>query len=548
MSERSKSKKEVSRRDFLKGASAAAAGVAVAGLTGSVVAAEAGPVSDAKPSWMPEKWDYETEILVVGHGAGGTGSVLCATIEELGEVMVIDAGPEGEDGGTFSVCGQTLFTPTSVEGAVKYQRAMNGIHVVPDEYLQGWAEEMVKNKDWVIDTLGIDELEPQVGGAEFPLLEGADSPSNHSIGALGNQKLWLRMKEVEDKYADKYTRLCDMRARRFVFHPETKEIYGLMAETDRGTKEVYIKAKKGIVMCLGGFTYNKEMMANYFDPGMLPYGLGTPYARGDGHVMCQEIGAAFWHMNNVASVRYSVACLGPDRPLSYGTLGGRSYIFVGPDARRFEIEEWHNSSKHGKILRGGAWTTLHTYNGGAAIFDQETFDRPNAIITADNYRSWSGTHMSAELPHSNDEALTMGIIVKDDTLEGLAAKLDLDPEILKDTVEHYNEMVANGEDTEFHRGRAIPDGLGAFELTPIAGPPWYGMKMTPSIINTQGGPVRNGKAQIMDTYGNPIPRLYSAGEFGCMYSYLYNGGGNIGDGFAMGRIAVRNIAALEPWE
>jgi len=46
--------------------------------------------------------------------------------------------------------------------------------------------------------------------------------------------------------------------------------------------------------------------------------------------------------------------------------------------------------------------------------------------------------------------------------------------------------------------------------------------------------------------GAPIGRLYSAGELGSIYSFLYQGGGNIGECFAFGRIAGRNAAAEVP--
>jgi 3-oxosteroid 1-dehydrogenase len=48
--------------------------------------------------------------------------------------------------------------------------------------------------------------------------------------------------------------------------------------------------------------------------------------------------------------------------------------------------------------------------------------------------------------------------------------------------------------------------------------------------------------------GTPIPRLYSAGELGSIYSYLYQGTGNIGECLAFGRISGRNAAAESPWE
>ena len=62
------------------------------------------------------------------------------------------------------------------------------------------------------------------------------------------------------------------------------------------------------------------------------------------------------------------------------------------------------------------------------------------------------------------------------------------------------------------------------------------------MYNTQGGPERNEKAEIIDLDGNPIPHLYSAGELGAIWSDAYNGGGNLGECTAFGRIAGANAA------
>ena len=41
--------------------------------------------------------------------------------------------------------------------------------------------------------------------------------------------------------------------------------------------------------------------------------------------------------------------------------------------------------------------------------------------------------------------------------------------------------------------------------------------------------------------------FYSAGELGSIYSYLYQGTGNIGECLAFGRIAARSAVAETPW-
>ena len=77
--------------------------------------------------------------------------------------------------------------------------------------------------------------------------------------------------------------------------------------------------------------------------------------------------------------------------------------------------------------------------------------------------------------------------------------------------------------------------------------PYYAVELSPSMINTQGGPRRNEKAEVLKPDGTPIPRLYSAGELGSIYSYLYQGTGNIGECLVFGRIAGRNAAAEARW-
>ncbi|MDP6101418.1 MAG: FAD-binding protein, partial [Dehalococcoidia bacterium] len=84
-------------------------------------------------------------------------------------------------------------------------------------------------------------------------------------------------------------------------------------------------------------------------------------------------------------------------------------------------------------------------------------------------------------------------------------------------------------------------------LVPISNPPYYAVKMWPGGPNTQGGPKRNHRAQILNVDGDPIARLYAAGEFGSVYGMLYpSGGGNIAECIAFGRIAGEHAAREEP--
>jgi predicted oxidoreductase len=82
---------------------------------------------------------------------------------------------------------------------------------------------------------------------------------------------------------------------------------------------------------------------------------------------------------------------------------------------------------------------------------------------------------------------------------------------------------------------------------PLETPPYYALELNPCLINTQGGPRRNAAARVLDAFGDPIPRLYSAGELGSLWGIIYQGAGNIAECMVFGRIAGRNAAAERPW-
>lgn len=77
-------------------------------------------------------------------------------------------------------------------------------------------------------------------------------------------------------------------------------------------------------------------------------------------------------------------------------------------------------------------------------------------------------------------------------------------------------------------------------MTKIITPPFYAQRCNPAMLNTDGGPKRNANGQILDVKVNPIEGLYSAGEFGSVWGYLYQGDGNVGEAMAFGRISARS--------
>ena len=170
--------------------------------------------------------------------------------------------------------------------------------------------------------------------------------------------------------------------------------------------------------------------------------------------------------------------------------------------------------------------------------------RPVAYVGGAHLRRSSKPRLDSNrrairLGEDNNAELEKGWITKGDTIPDLAIKIGLDPSALDSTIARWNADAASGEDTEF--GRTLM-------LKPLSTKgPYYAVELSPSMLNTQGGPRRNEKAEIVKPDGTPIPRLYSAGELGSIYSYLYQGTGNIGECLAFGRIAGREATTLPDW-
>lgn len=487
---------------------------------------------------IPNTWDEECDVAVIGFG--GAGVATAVTAHDLGaEVLILEKAPRGEHGGNTRVAAQGYLNTASREEAIQYLTALCGPYTVPAEMIETWAEEMCVNNDWVAG-LGGDPQEHQhpPAGIEFPELPGAfTSHKFHDGPVLGYAKTWDRF---ESFVLERDIRtLYKTPARALIQDPATKAILGVEAETKGGT--IRIKARRGVVLTCGGFENNQELIRTYLPGVPYCYPSGTPYNEGDGIPMAQAVGADLWHMNNFAGP--SMALKVPEFPatLSMQALhfskefpGGM--IVVGPDGRRFGDEKY--KTRHGKVPFGGTWRPMPVACPMFMIFDQPMM-AAGPLYNKEPNRGWTAMMSRYDWSDDNAAELARGWIKKADTLGELAGLLGLEAVALEETVARWNAQVAGGEDSDF--GRRLM-------LNPLAEAPFHAVELSPSMINTQGGPRRNEKAEILRPDGRPIPRLYSAGELGSIFSYLYQGTGNIGECLGFGRIAGRNVAAETPWD
>jgi succinate dehydrogenase/fumarate reductase flavoprotein subunit len=84
-------------------------------------------------------------------------------------------------------------------------------------------------------------------------------------------------------------------------------------------------------------------------------------------------------------------------------------------------------------------------------------------------------------------------------------------------------------------------------MMPLRTPPFVVGEVWPVVSNTQGGPRHDAKQRVLTSFGEPIPRLYEAGEIGSIFGFLYFSGANLAECIVGGRIAARDAMALTPW-
>ena len=488
--------------------------------------------------WLPERWDQEADVVVVGFGGAGAATAIGA--HDLGaSVLLLERAPEGEEGGNTRVSAQGYLNVSDVDKAVRYLDALSGHHAIPRDMARAWAEELSRNNDWIA-SLGGDPQEHQLqpAGIEFPELPGSDCVHKfHHGDVLGYSNTWKFFEQAVKQRPIGI--LYETRGKELIQDGITKEVLGVRAE--RNGARISVKARKAVVLTCGGFENNQQMIRNYL-PG-LPYCYtsGTPYNEGDGITMAQCVGADLWHMNNYAGP--GMALKVPEyrttfsmTPLHFAHEQPGGMIVVGPDAKRFADEKLR--TLHGKVRRNGRWVPLPVPCPMFMVFDHALFGY-GPLYDKNPVMGWSRIVERYDWSEDNSAELARGWIRRAPDVAALAAQIGLEPDALLATVERWNRHCGRGQDPDFGRTKM---------LFPLTRPPFYTIELSPSMLNTQGGPRRNANGQVVRPDDTPIPRLYSAGELGSIYAYLYQGTGNIGECFAFGRICARNAVAESRWD
>lgn len=238
----------VNRRGFLRGSAAAGAAAAAGGLM---------PVP-AKAEGAPAKWDKEVDVVIVGTGHAGLASAVTAT-DAGAKVVILEKMKKEFEGGNSKVSGNMWWTPTDLPQATQYIEALS-YGLTPKDCVQALAEEMIKLNDW-LGTLGIKHTPLGIFQPEHPELPGSACVRTWGNNGSSDGRLWIPLREQVEKRNVEV--MYEVPAKALVQMP-SREIAGIRSEV--AGKPYYIKARKGVILCCGGFEFDFEMQKQFL-PG-----------------------------------------------------------------------------------------------------------------------------------------------------------------------------------------------------------------------------------------------------------------------------------------
>jgi len=300
-------------------------------------------------------------------------------------------------------------------------------------------------------------------------------------------------------------------------------VTGVRVKGPEGYQEI---AARAVVLACGGFEANPEMRVRYLGPGWeLCRVRGTRHNTGGGIRAALDIGAQpFGGWSTCHAVQWDISAPPFGDRVVLDNFQKHSYpigIVVNLKGERF-VDEGADYRNH-TYAKYGREVMKQPRRAAVQIFDAKTIG-----MVRDEYRIRQVTKHSAN------------------TLEELAAGLDIDPQGLVRTVTEFNAACRPGK-----YNPSILDGVRTEGIEPpksnwalpIDKPPFTGFMVTCGITFTFGGLRIDRTAAILDTAGERIPGLFAAGELvGGIFYGNYLGGAGLMSGSVFGRQAGKSAA------
>ncbi|SMB26761.1 conserved protein of unknown function [Sterolibacterium denitrificans] len=471
-------------------------------------------------------WDGEADALIVGYGIAGA----CAALEaaEAGASCLIFELASGAGGSTAMSGGEFYFggnggTPVqrdhgfadATEDFLNYMM-MAGGPGADAERVRLFAENALAHYEWLqaqgvpfkgtyhpartVEPFTDDTLVWSGSEAAWPFSERArPAPRGHAVQqeGMGAGRVLMEKLVAAVTVRRNIEAQFDTRALALIADADN-HVHGLVVRSDGS--ERYYRARKGVVLCAGGFVSNAEMLRRYAPDALrIGFHVSGGNDNGSGIRMGMSVGGAAIHMDQFFSTRPFI----PPECLIKG-------IFVNERGQRFINEDAYHGRIGQYIMRqpsGNAWL----------LVDNSIFERPKLFPNIEV--AAVGEHW-AEIEH----------------------ELGMPAGELVHTVETYNRHAAAGSDPIF---RKHADWLQPLTEGPFAAMS-FGDSAWPAAGFTLGGLATLPTGQVIDPEGAVIPGLYAAGRTACglpRWGEGYSSGMSLSDASYFGRLAGRHLAA-----
>ena len=452
------------------------------------------------------------DVVVVGAGASGLAAALRAH-EEGAKVAVVQKQESAISQG-FEATGLLNDENDEATKAAFVSKAMELSHFRPKrELIDAYAHSSGDAIMWfrgILDAAGVEVQAVEEAGYEkdcdgYTAKFITARPTNTYAAAVGAVADYAAAQGIDFYYS--------MPAVHLVKGDDA--VTGVIA----GSEGAYTRLDaKAVILSTGDYQNNQEMLQFYL-PDVYGFPPLVPGNTGDGHRMGVWAGGHLEPINHTKMIHETWSDNAP-------------FLMVNPQAERFcdEHVPWFEVNNLMRSLM------------------KKDIDAPEkawvfSVLDAnyqDQMKAWSALDPEIkvkELPELRNEPDNFFCVVfQGDTLAEVAEMVGLDADALQKTVDHYNEIVAQGSDTDFGKNPGY--------LAPIETPPftlvWRDFNFGLSAV--LGGLVVDDSNRVLDDGDLPIPGLYATGNvsgpfFGGIDYPMYFPGLSIGRAITTGYIA-----------
>lgn len=338
---------------------------------------------------------------------------------------------------------------------------------------------------------------------------------------------------------------------------------------NNGVKQL-IYARKGVIFGSGGFSHNEDLMMR-FQPGQSYGGCAVPENEGDLIKIAEKNGIKLGNMNNAFRAQSMVDMYfdNHDGSSNLFYIIGDSVLQVNKYGKRVMNEKRNYNDRTMKHFvwdeNNAQWQNLLMF----LIFDSRaaTYWQGFPPMPAGDVEKAKYIIAGNDLKELSDN-IKKYLSTRKDELAGFNLD-DVFLENLKETVTKFNKYAINGIDEEFGRGTTdydqeyttfpptIPDvewppkdskNITMYPLSDKG--PYYAIVLSAGTLDTNGGPLINEHAQMLDYDNKPITGLYGAGN--CIASpgrqAYWGAGSTLGPGMTFGYLAALHATQSEDKE